>query len=127
MQPTKASTERRRRAYRAGHSAEGAAILYLRLKGWRILARRFLVKGGEIDIIARRGDTIAFVEVKLRTSLGDAMVAIDPAKRRRMARAARVFVARHSGMGLTYRADALYCAPWRWPLHMPAALELDLD
>ena len=103
-------------------------MLYLRLKGWRILARRFLVRGGEIDIVAQRGATIAFVEVKLRAALGDAMMAIEPAKRRRMARAARVFVSRHRlGPALTLRADALYCAPWRWPLHVPAAFELKLD
>ena len=102
-------------------------MLYLRLRGWRILARRFLVKGGEIDVVAQRGATIAFVEVKLRGALADAMIAIDHGKRRRIARAARVFVSRHHRAGLTYRADALYCAPWRWPLHVPAAFELDLD
>ena len=101
---------------------------FLRLKGWRILARRFLVKGGEIDIVAQRGTTVAFVEVKLRAGLDDALIAIEPAKRRRMARAARVFVARYRlGTALTLRADALYCAPWRWPRHVPAAFELNLD
>ena len=103
------------------------AALYLRLKGWRILARRFLVKGGEIDIVAQRGATIAFVEVKLRATLGDAMIAIEPAKRRRMSRAARVFISRRGAPHLTYRADAIYCSPWRWPLHVAAAFELSLD
>lgn len=117
---------RRRRALRAGHGGEWAALLYLRAKGWRILARRFLVKGGEIDIIAQRGRTIAFVEVKLRASLDDAQIAIAPDKRRRMARAARVFVTRHRLTMHTLRADAIYVAPWRWPLHIPAAFELDL-
>ena len=121
------ASARRRRAYQAGRGAERAAVLYLRSKGWRILARRFLVKGGEIDVIAQRGTTIAFVEVKLRGTLTDAMIAIDPGKRRRIARAARVFVSRHRATGLTYRADALYCAPWRWPMHVAAAFELDLD
>lgn len=123
-----AAAARRRRAYRAGHGAERVAMWYLRLKGWRILQRRFLVKGGEIDLIAQRGGTIAFVEVKLRADLGDAMISIEPAKRRRMARAARVFISRHRrSEGLTFRADALYCAPWRWPLHVPAAFHLDID
>ncbi len=116
----------RRRAHRAGQGAEWAAIAYLRVKGYRVLARRYLVKGGEIDIVARRGSTIAFVEVKMRASLDIAAQAITPMKRRRIARAARVFVARHHAADLTYRADAIYCAPWRWPLHVRAAFELDL-
>lgn len=124
MRPSRAD---RRRAHRAGHGAEWVALLYLRCKGYRILARRFTVKGGEIDIIVRRGETIAFVEVKLRATLADAQVSIAPAKRRRMARAARVFLAnQRSATGLTLRADAMFLAPWRWPLHVPAAFELDL-
>ena len=118
---------RRRRAHRAGHGAERLAIVYLRLKGYRIVARRYLVKGGEIDIIARKGKLIAFVEVKRRARLEEAMIAIEPAKRRRIARAARVFLSRQRASGLTLRADAIYCAPWRWPLHVPAAFELRLD
>lgn len=125
MDARAAATRRRRRAHRAGHGAERIAILYLRLTGWRILARRYLVKGGEIDIVARRGRTIAFVEVKLRASMELAATSIDGAKRRRMARAARSFVSRQrSDAGLTYRADALYLAPWRLPRHVPAAFEL---
>lgn len=125
MRPNRAD---RRRAYLAGHGAEWAALLYLRCKGYRILARRFTVKGGEIDLIARRGDTIAFVEVKLRAALANAQTAIEPVKRRRMARAARVFLAGNRwASSFTLRADAVFLAPWRWPLHVPAAFELDLD
>ncbi|WP_158811144.1 YraN family protein [Beijerinckia sp. L45] len=118
----------RQRAHRAGHGAEWAAILYLRCKGYRIIARRYTIKGGEIDIVARRGDALAFVEVKLRSSLDSARIAIEPAKRRRMARAARAFLANQAyATRLTLRADAIYLAPWRWPLHIPAAFELDID
>ena len=117
----------RRRAHRAGRGAEWAALAVLAAKGYRILARRYLVKGGEIDIVARRGGTIVFVEVKLRASLDDAQTAITPTKRRRIARAARVFVSRQRATALTYRADAIFCAPWRWPLHVPGAFELELD
>lgn len=99
----------------------------LRLKGYRILARRYLVKGGEIDLIAARGDVVAFVEVKQRSAIGTALVAIDAQKRRRLARAARVFVARRGSAGLTYRADAVFCAPWRWPRHVVDAFELEID
>lgn len=118
--------ETRRAALAAGWGAERAAVLLLRLKGYRILARRFSVRGGEIDIIARRGGTIAFVEVKLRASLDDALIAISAEKRRRISRAARAFVSRQRATRLTYRADAIFVAPWRWPTHVPAAFELDL-
>ena len=117
----------RRRAHRAGQVAEWAAIATLRLKGYRILARRFVVKGGEIDIVAARGRTIAFVEVKLRATIDEALVAIDPVKRRRIARAARVFVSRHAIIGRTLRGDAVSCAAWRWPRHVADAFELRLD
>ena len=120
------SLESRRAALAAGGGAEGAAVLLLRLKGYRILARRYSVRGGEIDVIAMRGRTIAFVEVKLRASLDDALVAISPEKRRRISRAARAFVSRQRATHLTYRADAIFVAPWRWPLHLRAAFELDL-
>lgn len=116
----------RRAALAAGWSAEGAAVLLLRLKGYRILARRYLVRGGEIDIVAQRGRTLAFVEVKLRARLDEALISISPEKRRRLSRAARAFVSRQRATDLTYRADAIYVAPWRWPLHVPAAFELDL-
>ena len=67
----------------------------LRLKGYRILARRFVVSGGEIDLIARRGGSIAFVEVKARADLEIAAISISATKRRRIARAARVWLARN--------------------------------
>ena len=102
-------------------------MLFLRCKGYRILARRFTVKGGEIDIVARRGDALVFVEVKLRASLAEAQEAIETAKRRRMARAARAFLANKPGVAnLSWRADAIFLAPRRWPLHVPAVFELDL-
>lgn len=124
--PGRNAARARRRAYRAGHGAEQAAVLYLRLTGWHILARRFLSNGGEIDIVARRGRTIAFVEVKLRATLDAAAISIDGVKRRRVARAARVFVSRHGAPDLAYRADAIFLAPWRLPRHVPSAFDLDL-
>jgi putative endonuclease len=102
-------------------------MLALRLKGYRILAVRFLAKGGEIDIVAQRGTTIAFVEVKSRTDLMSAMVAINPAKHQRMSRAARFWLVSHPWAArLTLRGDAIYVVPWRWPRHIAAAIPLDL-
>lgn len=54
-----------------GDMGEAAVVGYLRLRGFRILARNFTVKGGEIDIVACRFGTVAFVEVKTRNALTD--------------------------------------------------------
>ncbi|HEY8580319.1 MAG TPA: YraN family protein [Beijerinckiaceae bacterium] len=118
---------RRRQAYAFGLRAETVAVLYLRLKGWRVVARRFLARGGEIDIVALRGDVLAFVEVKARPTLDEARCAITPRKARRMSVAARAFISRHAwAMGKTWRGDAVFLAPRRWPRHAPGAVDLDL-
>ncbi len=120
------TADERRAALGHGVLAERVAILLLRLKFYSILARRYSIRGGEIDIIARRGDTIAFVEVKARPSLDEARSAITPAKRRRLSRAARVWLAANPyAAGFTLRGDAVFVAPWRWPKHLPAAIELE--
>lgn len=126
-QPAPADDGKRRRALLSGRRAEAAAALFLRLKGYRILGRRYCVNGGEIDLIAQRFDSIAFVEVKTRPTLIEAMTTIDARKRRRMSRAARVWLAANPWAGrLTLRGDAIYLAPWRWPRHAIAALPLDI-
>ena len=96
--------KRRRGAHRFGLKAESIAALLLRLKGYSILARRFTVSGGEIDLIARRGGSIAFVEVKARADLDAAAGAIGATKRRRIARAARVWLARNPWAARTHPA-----------------------
>jgi putative endonuclease len=118
----------KRRAQRFGRHAEWIAAAWLMLKGYRILARRFSVAGGEIDIVARRGDVVAFVEVKARPGLDEAATAIGEAKRRRISSAARVWLARNPwAMGATLRGDAVWVAPGRFPRHLPAAYLLDID
>jgi putative endonuclease len=118
----------RRRAHLFGLRAEAIAALLLRLKGYRVLARRFAAAGGEIDIVVRRGDTIAFVEVKARDDLDAAANAIGAGKRRRIGRAARVWLARNPwAAGATLRGDAVFVAPGRLPRHLVAAYTLDPD
>ena len=97
-------------------------------KGYRVLARRYIAPGGEIDLIAVRGDTVAFVEVKARPTLDQALVAIVPPKVGRISVAARHWLARNPwAMTYALRGDAVFISPWRWPRHMPQAFELRLD
>ena len=118
----------RRRAHLFGLRAESIAALLLRLKGYQTLDRRFAAAGGEIDLVARRGATVAFVEVKARDDLDAAMEAITEAKRRRIGRAARIWLARNPwAAALNLRGDAVFVAPRRLPRHLAAAYRLDLD
>jgi putative endonuclease len=118
---------RRRATYLRGHGAERTALFFLMLKGYRPLARRYSAAGGEIDLIVRRGQTIAFVEVKARGLMDDALVAITPQKRRRFSRAARAWLSRNAwAAGMTWRADAVFIAPRRWPRHLEAAFEMEM-
>lgn len=99
--------------------AEQLAAGLLRLKGYRILARDFVHPLGEIDIVARRGDTIAFIEVKYRATVASAGEAINTAKRRRVANAASAWLAAHPGNGdRSIRFDAMLMVPWRLPIHI---------
>ena len=116
----------RRRAIRHGGWAEGVAAARLILAGWIILGRRVTAgRGngmGEIDIVARRRATVAFVEVKFRPSLAEAAAAIQPRQRGRIERAARHFLASHPDLAdCDARFDAVLVAPWRWPRHLADA------
>ena len=108
----------RRAAERGGRKAERIAAWWLRLKGWRILAVRARTPVGEVDLIARRGRTLVFVEVKARTSAADAELALDDFRLRRVARAAEALAARHARQGDTIRIDAVFIVPGRWPRHV---------
>jgi putative endonuclease len=116
------SPERSRR-YRRGLSAEFVAALYLRAKGYRVLARRHRTPLGEIDLVAARGRRLAFVEVKRRASLADAEASITPRQRTRIRRASDLWLARHP----RYREheigfDLVFLLPWRWPIHIVGGL-----
>ena len=122
------SRERRVRAGLFGRRAEQLAILFLRAKGYRILARTYIVRGGEIDVIARRGSAVAFVEVKARPTLDEALIAVTPAKQRRMSVAARHWLSANQwAMRCSLRGDLMAIAPWRVPRHLIGAIELRLD
>lgn len=108
----------RAEAEQRGRRGERLACWYLRLKGWRILAQRQKVHGGEVDIIARRGATLAFVEVKWRARAADLDTAIDAARLRRVVTAARILGARHARPGDSQQIDVILLAPGQWPRHL---------
>lgn len=96
----------RAEAERAGRRAETAAALLLRLKGYAILDRRARTPFGEIDLVARRGDVVAFVEVKLRASRLGADLALTRRQRQRIAKAAQAWMqARRDMAGAAIRFD----------------------
>jgi putative endonuclease len=109
----------RRSAERGGRRAEALAAWWLRLKGWAILGRRLRTPVGEVDLIARRGRTLAFIEVKARARRDDADLALDDYRLRRVAAAAEALAHRYGRAGDDYRIDAVIITPRRFPRHMP--------
>lgn len=110
---------RRSQAYFRGMSAEFACVILLRLKGYRILARRFRCPAGEIDIVARRGKQIAIIEVKARASLDEALEAVSNRQQKRISRALLYFQAQHPRLaGLDTRFDLMWVGRRRLPKHI---------
>lgn len=108
----------RRRAERSGRRGETLAAFWLQLKGWNILARRVRTPVGEVDLVARRGKVLAFIEVKARTRHADAEFALDRYRLRRVAAAAEALAPRFVRAGDDIRIDAMFLLPWRLPRHM---------
>jgi putative endonuclease len=116
----------RRRTYhnaeRHGRRAEFLCACLLRLKGYRIVARHWKSSSGEIDIIARRGRNLVFVEVKARRNAATAAESLSRKQQARIARAASQFLATQPALcGLDLRFDVMLVVPWRLPLHIPSA------
>ena len=122
--PRKAASPERVAAFQTGLSAETRAAAYLMAKGYRILARRFRTPHGEIDIIARRRNLVAFVEVKARATLDEAAFAVSPRQKARIIDAAQGWLMAHPEYAdFELRFDAMLIAPRRLPLHLLAAFD----
>lgn len=106
-----------------GRRGEWLAAWYLRLRGWRIIGQRIKTPRGEIDLIARRGGTVIFVEVKWRASAGELDHAIDPWRLRRVVAASEAVAHRYVRAGENARVDVLLLAPGRIPRHLENAPE----
>ena len=114
----------RQYAQRRGHRGEWLAALALMLKGYRIVARRYKTKLGEIDLIARRGNLVLIVEVKARKTLIEAMEAVAYSSERRIEGAADLWLARQPDYGkLSVRFDMVAVLPRRWPVHVENAFQ----
>ncbi len=116
----------RRAAEERGRRAEAIAAWFLRVKGYRVLARRYRVPVGEIDLIVRRGHVVAFVEVKARATLAEGAKAVTPTGRRRIARAAALWLAAHpKAARCDLRFDVVVAAPGRLPRHLAGVFDAD--
>jgi putative endonuclease len=108
----------REAAEKRGRGAETLACWWLRLHGWRILARRARVPGGEVDIVARRRRTLAFVEVKARATDDAAALSLDAWRLRRVVVAAERLTPRYLKPGDDIRIDAIFIVRGRLPRHV---------
>jgi putative endonuclease len=109
----------RRRREKSGRRAEAAAALWLQLKGYRILDRRARMPACEIDLIARKGRSLVFVEVKSRRNFEMALESVTPQLRVRLEQAANQWVSRrHTLAHLLWRFDIVLLVPGRLPRHL---------
>lgn len=108
--------------HETGLRAELFAALALMLKGYRIVARRYKTPLGEIDLVAKRGRTLCFVEVKRRRSFVKGAEAVHAKNQSRVSNAAALYLQKHPEYsGLNIRFDAAIIAPKSWPRHIPHA------
>ena len=107
--------------YERGHKAEDRMAWYLRCKGYRIIDKRFKTPVGEIDIIAKKGGALIFVEVKYRQNTVALGEAISVKNRRRVEKAAQLFCQKHRLSNQQWRFDAILLAPKKWPHHIKQA------
>ncbi|MGB7374637.1 YraN family protein [Pontixanthobacter sp.] len=112
---------KRQVAEQSGREGERRAAIWLKLKGWSVLARRVKTPRGEIDLIAKRGNLVAFIEVKWRRKPADLDLAIDEHRLRRVAAAAECVAHQYAAEGEDMRIDVMLLAPGLFPRHITNA------
>ena len=111
----------RQAAEASGRRGERIAAWWLRLKGWRVLDTRVRTPAGEVDLVARRGNLVAFVGVKTRKSSAELDFAIDERRLSRVAAAAEILMPRYAEAGDDIRVDVILLAPGTPPRHIENA------
>ena len=120
-----AARRARVRAYREGLMAETLTAWLYRLRGYRIVAKRYRSPVGEIDLVAAKGTRLAFVEVKRRKTREEAAYAVTATQKRRIVRAAQYWLASHPNFaGHDIAFDVVLCAPWSWPCRVANAFSI---
>lgn len=105
-------------SHRLGHRSEWLAAALLMCRGYQILGFRLKTRAGEIDILARKGRTLAVIEVKRRATLELALAALKPAQHERLLAAGRSVLRQRPGLaGHMLRIDIVALAPGRIPRH----------
>ena len=112
---------KRQIAERSGRDGERRAAMWLRAKGWSIMAERVRTPRGEIDLVARRGKVVAFVEVKWRKTKAELDHAIDEYRLARVAAAAEAVAHDYARDGEDIRIDVILLAPGCFPRHIANA------
>lgn len=116
-------TAKREVAERRGREGEAQAAQWLTTHGWRILANRVKTPLGEIDLIARKDDLVAFIEVKWRKRAADLADAIDERRLLRVAAAAEIVAHEYANDGEDLRIDVILLAPGQSPHHITNAFQ----
>ncbi|MXO61676.1 YraN family protein [Qipengyuania oceanensis] len=109
---------KRQQAEQRGRAGEARAALWLQARGWRILDRRRKTPLGEIDLVARRGRIVAFIEVKWRKSAAELDHAIDQYRLQRVAAAVEAVAHEYARDGEDIRVDVILLAPRSLPRHI---------
>jgi putative endonuclease len=113
---------KRQQAERRGRYAEVIALWYLRAKGYRLLARRFKSPQGEVDLIMRKGETTAFIEVKARKTIDDAVISVTTYQSKRISSACATWMSRDPKAAAGYcRFDIVAVPASLWPTHIENA------
>jgi putative endonuclease len=113
---------KRQDAERRGRWAETIALWYMRAKGYHLLARRFKCHQGEVDLIMRKGETTAFIEVKARRTVDDAVISVTNYQSKRIASACATWMTRDPAAAAGYcRFDIVAVPASLWPTHIENA------
>lgn len=107
-------------AAQQGRTAEQAACDYLLAQGLSLHTRNYRCRGGELDLVMKKGETIIFVEVRYRSSnrFGGAAASIDLAKRHKLLHAAQTFLGEHRLSNAPCRFDVVTISPQNGQMSM---------